>query len=123
MVHKISSVEGNLFTFGLVYYFCPGSQKINFLTAQYKRISNEQGVFCECLLVSICLCFFVCLCRSFHLCLHFYSLRKKHFVLLKAFANDKIIHWCIRESLKLLLIHPLREMLCQSEIYSLNTLD
>ena len=43
MVHRISSVEGNLFIFGLVCYFCPGSQKINILTAQYKRISNEQG--------------------------------------------------------------------------------
>jgi hypothetical protein len=37
-------VEGNLFIFGLVCYICPGSQKINILTAQYKKISNEQAV-------------------------------------------------------------------------------
>ncbi len=44
-VQKISSVEGNLFIFGLVCYFCPpGSQKINILTAQYKWTSKEQGV-------------------------------------------------------------------------------
>ncbi len=41
MVHKISSVEGNLFTFGLICYFCPGSQKINILTAQYKQACME----------------------------------------------------------------------------------
>jgi hypothetical protein len=37
-------VEGNLFIFGLVCYICPDNQKINILTAQYKRISNEQTV-------------------------------------------------------------------------------
>jgi hypothetical protein len=37
--------EGNLFIFGLVCYFCPGSQKINILTAKYKQISNEQAVW------------------------------------------------------------------------------
>jgi hypothetical protein len=37
-------VEEILFTFGLVCYFCPGSQKINILTVQYKQISEEQGV-------------------------------------------------------------------------------
>ncbi len=40
--HKTPSVEGNLFTFGLICFFCPGSQNNNILT--YKRISNEQGV-------------------------------------------------------------------------------
>ncbi len=44
VLHIISSVEENLFIFGLVCYFCPGSQKINMLTAQYKQISNKQGV-------------------------------------------------------------------------------
>jgi hypothetical protein len=44
VVHKISSVEGNLFIFGLVYFFCPDGQKINILIAQYKQISNKQGV-------------------------------------------------------------------------------
>jgi hypothetical protein len=34
----------NLLIFGLICYFCPGSQKINILTAQYKRISNAQAV-------------------------------------------------------------------------------
>jgi hypothetical protein len=38
-------VEVNLFIFGLVCYICPCSQKINILTAYYKRIFNEQGVF------------------------------------------------------------------------------
>jgi hypothetical protein len=37
-------VEGNLFIFVPVCYICPGSQKINILTAQYKRISKEQAV-------------------------------------------------------------------------------
>jgi hypothetical protein len=37
-------MEGNLFIFGLVCYFCPGSQKINILTNQYEQISDEQGV-------------------------------------------------------------------------------
>jgi hypothetical protein len=37
-------VEGNLFIFGLVCYICPGSQKINILTAQYKQISNDLAV-------------------------------------------------------------------------------
>ncbi len=46
LVHEISSVRGNLFIFGLVSYFCPDSQKINILTAQYERISDDQGV-CE----------------------------------------------------------------------------
>ncbi len=36
---------GNLFILGLVCYFCPGSQKVNILTAQYKRISDEQAVY------------------------------------------------------------------------------
>jgi hypothetical protein len=36
-------VEGNFFTFGLIYNFCAGSQKINILTAQNKQISNEHG--------------------------------------------------------------------------------
>jgi hypothetical protein len=40
VVHKIPSVEGNLFTFGLICYFCPGSQK-KFSPAQDKGISNE----------------------------------------------------------------------------------
>jgi hypothetical protein len=44
VVHKISSVVENLFILGLVCYLCPGSKKINILTAQYKRISNEQWV-------------------------------------------------------------------------------
>jgi hypothetical protein len=35
----------NLFIFGLVCYSSPGSQKINILTAQYKRISNAQAVY------------------------------------------------------------------------------
>jgi hypothetical protein len=56
VVHRISSVEGNLFIFGLVCYFCPGSQKINILTSQYKRISNEQAVSevlqCFCIRIS-----------------------------------------------------------------------
>ncbi len=42
---KISSVEGNLFIFGLVCYFCPGSQKNQHLTAQKIRISKEKGVY------------------------------------------------------------------------------
>jgi hypothetical protein len=33
VVHKIPSVEGNLFTLGRICYFCPDSQ---ILTAQYK---------------------------------------------------------------------------------------
>ncbi len=37
-------MECNLFTFGLICDFCPGSQKINILTAQCKRIFNDQGV-------------------------------------------------------------------------------
>ncbi len=36
MVHKILSVEGNLLTCGHICYFCPGNQKINILTSQYK---------------------------------------------------------------------------------------
>ncbi len=44
VVHKISAVGGNLFIFGLACYFCPGKEKINILTSQFKRISNEQGV-------------------------------------------------------------------------------
>jgi hypothetical protein len=32
------------FFLGLVCYFCTASPKINILTAQYKQISNEQGV-------------------------------------------------------------------------------
>jgi hypothetical protein len=43
-------VEGNLFIFGLVCYLGTGSQKINILTAQDKRISNKQAV-CNKLLV------------------------------------------------------------------------
>ncbi len=45
-------MEGILFTFGLICYWfdfidliCPGSQKINILTSQYKQISDKQGVF------------------------------------------------------------------------------
>jgi hypothetical protein len=34
VVHKISFVEGNLFIFGLVCYFCPGNKKDHILTAQ-----------------------------------------------------------------------------------------
>ncbi len=45
MVQRISSVQGNLFIFGLVCYICPGNQKINILTAEYKRISNDQAVY------------------------------------------------------------------------------
>jgi hypothetical protein len=44
VVHRIFSVEGNLFIFRLLCYICSGSQKINILTAQSKRISNEQAV-------------------------------------------------------------------------------
>jgi hypothetical protein len=44
VANKISSMDGNLFIFRLVCYFCPGSQKINILTAQYKRISNKQRI-------------------------------------------------------------------------------
>ncbi len=36
--------ENILFIFGLVCYFCPGSQNNNILTVQYKRISNRQVV-------------------------------------------------------------------------------
>ncbi len=42
---KISSMEGNLFTFGLICYFCPGSQKKNILIARCKQICNAQGVY------------------------------------------------------------------------------
>ncbi len=38
-------MEGSLFAFGQICYFCTGSQKINILTVQYRRISNEQGVY------------------------------------------------------------------------------
>jgi hypothetical protein len=41
VVQEIPSIEGILFTFKLICYFCPGSQKINILTAQYKQISRE----------------------------------------------------------------------------------
>ncbi len=60
-VNRISSVKGNLFIFGLVCYIRPGSQKINILTAQYKRMSNKQAVwlqqrrlfvFCRIIIVS-----------------------------------------------------------------------
>ncbi len=44
VVQTISSVKSNLFTFGLVCYFCPSSQKINILNANYKRIFNAQAV-------------------------------------------------------------------------------
>jgi hypothetical protein len=37
VVHKISSVEGNLFILGLVCYFCSGTPKINILTAQISK--------------------------------------------------------------------------------------
>jgi hypothetical protein len=37
-------MEGDLFSLGLICYFYRGSQKINILTAQNKRISKEQGV-------------------------------------------------------------------------------
>ncbi len=35
-----------MFIFGLVCYFWPGSQKVNILTAQYERISDEQALYC-----------------------------------------------------------------------------
>jgi hypothetical protein len=53
VVHKIPSVEGNLFTFGLICYFCPGSQKIKIMTSKYKWISNKQGVRTEEMLVRL----------------------------------------------------------------------
>jgi hypothetical protein len=37
-------MDKNLLIFGLVCYSCPGSQEINILIAQYKRISNAQAV-------------------------------------------------------------------------------
>ncbi len=47
MVRKIHSVEGNLFTFGLICYFCPDGQKNNILTAQkmYDVEAVYTGVF------------------------------------------------------------------------------
>ena len=33
-----------MLTFGLICYFCPGSLKINILTAQYQQIFNEQAL-------------------------------------------------------------------------------
>jgi len=44
VVHKIPSLEGTFYTFGLVWYFCLSSQKIKILTALYKQISIEQVV-------------------------------------------------------------------------------
>jgi hypothetical protein len=44
VVRKIPTIEGDLFAYGLICYFYPGSQKISILTAQNKGISKEQGV-------------------------------------------------------------------------------
>jgi hypothetical protein len=38
-------MDENLFILGLVCYSSPGSQKVNILTTQYKRISNAQAVY------------------------------------------------------------------------------
>ncbi len=45
LVHKILFVAGNLFIFGIICYFYPGSHKNQHLSAQCKQIPNELGVF------------------------------------------------------------------------------